>query len=123
MACILLWSSALRVHDSQAYRKMDVTRERISRILELREYTLVNPNWFQPCQCCCCLCCPVEYFRLGTLISYNRAQVFEACDCLKLLSIHFDLCADATDVACHQLGLLGTDLLAVGCGGFVKMLN
>ena len=27
MACILLWSSAVRVHDSQAYRKMDVTRE------------------------------------------------------------------------------------------------
>ena len=25
----------MRVHDSQAYRKMDVTRERISRILEL----------------------------------------------------------------------------------------
>ena len=26
MACILLWSSAVKVHDSQAYRKMDVTR-------------------------------------------------------------------------------------------------
>ena len=37
MACILLWSSAVRVHDSQACRKMDVTRERISCILELRE--------------------------------------------------------------------------------------
>ena len=37
MACILLWSSAVRVHDSQAYRKMDATRERISHILELRE--------------------------------------------------------------------------------------
>ena len=37
MACILFWSSAVRVFDSQAYRKMDVTRERISRILELRE--------------------------------------------------------------------------------------
>ena len=40
MSCILLWSSAVRVHDSQAYRKMDVTRERISRILELREILL-----------------------------------------------------------------------------------
>ena len=40
MACVLLWSSAVRVHDSQAYRKMDVTRERISRILELREILL-----------------------------------------------------------------------------------
>ena len=30
----------MRVHDSQAYRKMGVTRERISRILELREIFL-----------------------------------------------------------------------------------
>ena len=30
----------MRVHDSQAYRKMDVTREHISRILELREILL-----------------------------------------------------------------------------------
>ena len=30
----------MRVHDSQAYRKMDVTMERISRILELREILL-----------------------------------------------------------------------------------
>ena len=29
-----------RVHDSQAYRKTDVTREHISRILELREILL-----------------------------------------------------------------------------------
>ena len=28
------------VHDSQAYRKMDVTREHISHILELREILL-----------------------------------------------------------------------------------
>ena len=27
----------MRVYDSQAYRKMDVTRERISRILEMKE--------------------------------------------------------------------------------------
>ena len=30
----------MRVHDSQAYRKMDVTREGISRILEQREMLL-----------------------------------------------------------------------------------
>ena len=40
MVCILLWSSAVRAHDSHAYRKMNVTRERISRILELREILL-----------------------------------------------------------------------------------
>ena len=46
MACILLWSSAVRVHDSQAYSKMDVTRERISRILELRE--ILRENSLRP---------------------------------------------------------------------------
>ena len=30
----------MRVHDSQVYRKMDVTREHISHILELREILL-----------------------------------------------------------------------------------
>ena len=30
----------MRVQDSQAYREMDVTRERVSRILELREILL-----------------------------------------------------------------------------------
>ena len=83
-------------------------------------YTLVNPNWFQPCQCCCCLRCPWESLRLLTLIICNWAQVLEACDCLKLLSINFDLCVDATGVICHQLGLLGTDHHVIGCGGFVK---
>ena len=40
MARILLCSSAVRVHDSQTYRKKDVTRERIGRILEVREMLL-----------------------------------------------------------------------------------
>ena len=42
---------------------------------------------------------------------------------LKPLSIHFDLCVDATGVVCHQPGLLGTDLHAVCCGGLVETLN
>ena len=40
MVCILLWSSDVRVHDSQAYQKIGVTRERIRRIWELREILL-----------------------------------------------------------------------------------
>ena len=41
MACIFfVLNSAVRVHHSQEYRKMDVTRERISRILGLRELLL-----------------------------------------------------------------------------------
>ena len=40
MAGILLWSSAVGVHDSQAWRKMDMTREHIRCVLELREILL-----------------------------------------------------------------------------------
>ena len=126
MACILPRSSAARVHDSQAHTKMDVTKSRqgSASYLGAEKNTLVNPNWFQPFQCCCCLCYPGEYLRLATLVSYNSAQVLEACDCLKHLSIHFDLCVDATGVVVfYQLGLFGTDLHAVGCGGFVKTLD
>ena len=49
MACIPLWSSAVRVYDSQAYRKMDITRERMSRILELREMLLSFQAGFNRC--------------------------------------------------------------------------
>ena len=37
MACILLLISAVRAHDSQAHKKIDVTKERTSHIVELRE--------------------------------------------------------------------------------------
>ena len=52
---------------------------------------------------------------LGTLVTYKGAQVLDACDCLKLLSIYFILCVDATNVVCQKLGLLCTDPHAVGC--------
>ena len=85
MACILLLSSALRVHDSQAHRKISVTRERISRILELREIlsfqtglNLVNAA---------VVCAILESIWLGTLISYNRAQVLQVC--VSQASVHF----------------------------------
>ena len=48
----------------------------------------------------------------GSLVSLNWVQVFEACDCLKLLSVYFKLCVDATGVFCHRLAILGTDLHA-----------
>ena len=40
MACIPLRSSAERDNDSQAHRKIDVTKEHVSRILELTEMLL-----------------------------------------------------------------------------------
>ena len=39
------------------------------------------------------------------------------------LSIYFAVCVDANGVVCHQLGLLGNHLHAVGSEGFVEALN
>ena len=116
MACILLWSSAVRVHDSQAYRKMGVTRERISRILELREILLSIQTGFSLVNAA--VACAI---LAGTSV-ITEPRYLKLVS-LKLLSFNFDLCVDATGVVCHQLGLLGTDLHAVGCGGFVETLN
>ena len=85
--------------------------------------TPVILNWSQRCQCYSRLCHPGEHLGLEILVIYNWAKVFEDFDCLKLLSVYFNLCVDVTGVVCHKLGLLGTDLHAVGCGGFVKTFN
>ena len=91
----------MRVRDSQAYRKMDVTRERISRILEPREMFLSFYTGF----------------NLGNAAVV--CDVLESISGLEPLSVLFE----PRYLKCHQLGILGTDLHAVGCGGFVKTLN
>ena len=102
---------------------MNVTRERISRILELKEillsfqtdYNIVNAA--------------VVCVILESISGLKPSSVVTELRYLKLVAIShfcsffFDLCVDASGVVCHQLGLLGTDLHAVGCGGFVETLN
>ena len=94
---------------------MDVTRERISRILELREMLLLFQTDFNLVNSAV-VCAILESISgLKTSSFETEPRYVKACNCLKLLSIHVDLCVDATSVNCYQLGLLGTDLHAVGC--------
>ena len=109
----------MRVHNSQAYRKMDVTRERISRILELRDILLsiqIGSSLVNAAVACAIL---QSNSGLEPSSVMTESRYLKLVTSLKLLSIHFDLCVDATGVVCHQLSLLSTDLHAVGCGGFV----
>ena len=125
MACILLLlllffcSSAVRVHDSHAYRQIDVTREHISRILELRKVLLSFQTGFNLVSAAvvCAILESISALDPSSLI--KCAQVLEACHCLKLLPIYFDICFDTAVVVCYRLGLFCTDLHAVGCGGLV----
>ena len=110
------------VHDSQAYRKMDVTRERISRILELREILLSFQTGFSPVNAAvvCAILKSISGLEPSSVITEPR---YLKSVTVSSLSIYFDLCTDATGVVCHQLGLLGTDLHTVGRGGFIETLN
>ena len=109
----------MRVHDSQAYRKMEVTRERISRILELREillslqtgFSLVNAAVF----------CTI----LESISGLEPSSVITELRYLKLVTVS-SFCPFTVISVLMPLvlfGLLGTDLHAVGSGGFVKTLN
>ena len=110
MACILFCSSAVGIHDSQANRKMDKTRESIRRILELREIllsfqtglNLVNAD---------VLCAILESISGLEPSSVITEPKYLKLVTVKLLSIYFKLCVDATGVVC--LGLLGIDLNAI----------
>ena len=62
-ARILLCSSAVRVHVSQAHRMMNVTKGGHQQYLGTERYVPVVPNWFQPYQCCCRLCYLGEYLH------------------------------------------------------------
>ena len=112
----------MRVHDSQADRKMDVTRECISCILELREILLSLKTGFNLVNAA--VACAILQSNSGL----EPSSVIIEPRYLKLVTVSslcpFTLiCVDATGVVCHQLGLLGTDLHASGCGGFVEPLN
>ena len=113
MACILLWSSAIRVHDSQAYRKLDVTWERISRILELKEILLSFQTG------CNHVNAVVVCAILESISGLEPSSVVTEPRYLKLVTVSsfcpFTLISvDATGVVFHQFGLLGTDLHTVG---------
>ena len=73
MVCILLFSSAVGAHNSQTYRNMDVTKECISRILELREMLLSFQTGFNPVNAAVVLAIleDISILRLGILFRYN----------------------------------------------------
>ena len=54
MACNLLWSSAVRVYDTQSIQGDRCDKGAYKLYLGTGRNTSVIPNCFQPCQCCCC---------------------------------------------------------------------
>ena len=104
---------------------MDATGARISPILELREILLSFQSGFNLVDAA--VVCAI----LDSISGWNLRQLQLSPDTwnlwqwqLNLLSIYINLGDDATGVVCQQLGLLSTDLHAIGCDeGFVETLN
>ena len=108
----------MKVHDSQANRKRDVTRKRISRILELREILLSFQTGFSLANAAvtCAILESISGLELSSVITELRY--------LKPVTVSsFCQFTLISGVVCRQVGLLGTDHHAVGCGGFVETLN
>ena len=81
MACIVFWSSAVRVHYSHAYRKMDVTRDRKSRILELREILLSFQTGFN------LVSAAVVYDILESILGLEPSSIITKPRFLKLVTV------------------------------------
>ena len=101
---------------------MALTRERISCTLELREILLSFQTGFN------LVSAAVVCAILESISGLEPSSVISEPRYLKLVTVSsfcpfIDLCVVATGVVCHQLGLLGTNLYAVGFGGFVETLN
>ena len=94
----------MRVHDSQAYKKMDVTRERISRILGLREILLSFQTGFSLVNAA------VVFAILESISGLEPSLVITQPRYLKLVTVSsfcpFALIFDATGVVCLLLGRL-----------------
>ena len=101
---------------------MDVTKERISLFLKLREILLSFQTGFNLVNAAV-VCAILESISGFEPLSGITEPRYLKVDRLRLLLMDFNLCVDATGVVCHQLGLLGADLHAVGCGDFVETLN
>ena len=101
-----------------------MTKKRISCILELREILLSFQTGFNLVNAA------VVCIILGSISGLEPSSVITEPRYLKLVTVSsvcpfffLNLCVDATGVVCDQLDLLGTDLHAIGCGGFVETLN
>ena len=87
----------MKVYDSQAYRKMDVTRERISCILELREILLSFQTGFNLVNAA------VVYAILESISGLEPSLVITEPRYLKLVTVSSFcpftiICVDATGI-------------------------
>ena len=119
--CVLFSMSTVNANDSQAYRNMEMTKERTNFTFDTRDMLLyvISPN----CKSCSDLCNSWENLWFGAVIWNNRSDVLEVFYSTQLLSfLPWSLSLDAIGVVCRQIDLLNTDLHLILWAGFVENL-
>ena len=99
-----------------------MTRERISRILELREMHLSFQTSFNLVNA------DVVSAILESISGLDLSSDANEPRFLKLVTVStsvrlFDLFVDAAGVVCHPFGLISTNMRAIGCRGFLETVN
>ena len=112
--CIKEWAgmdsnSAVKVHDSQAYRNMEMTRECISFSFCLRDMLLSLPMGFSFVRAA--VACAILERISGLEPSSETTQP---------LPFYFYLSLVATGAVCHQFGPLSTHLHLIPYAGFAE---
>ena len=112
----------MRVHDSQAYRKMDVTRERISRSLALREILLSIQTGFSLVNAA------VVCVILESISGLEPSSVINQPGYFKLVTVSslcpFTLISVLMPLVLFVIRLVfSAYLYAIGFGGFVNTFN
>ena len=122
MARILLRSCAVIVHDSQAYGKMDVTRKRISRSLELREILLSFQTGFSLVNAA--VVCTI----LESISDLEPSSVIAEPRYLELVTVSsfcpFTLISLLMPLVLFVISLIFSTLISpIGCGDFADTLK
>ena len=108
--CVLFSKSAVKVHDSQVYRNMETTRERISFTFDPRDMLLSLQVGFS------CVRAAVACEILERTSGLEPPSETTAPRYLKLVTVpnfrpfYLYLSLDTIGAVCHLFGLLGTDL-------------
>ena len=112
-ACVLFSNSAVKFHDSQAYRKMEMTRERISFTFDPRDMLLSLQMGFSFVTTA--MACAI----LEKISGLEPSSETTAPRYLKILTVLI-FCTFTFSSSWMSFDLLGIDLHLIPCEGFIE---
>ena len=115
-SCLLFSYSSVKVHDSQAYIYMEMSRERISFNFDPKDMLLVLQMGFSFVRAA--VACAILERTSGVGLSFETTAS-STCYSAQLLPFYLYLFLDVIGAICHKFGL-GTDCHLIPCAGFVE---